>query len=269
MSILPKILAKIAAESKQDNLRGSPKGFYRGSEIGGCGRAIQYAALKFPAEHHTPEQQLLFDDGHMHHDEVRNLLSRVGTLSCVEMNIQKKYVHGGQKFTLTGTLDCVFDNIVTDIKSISTFRFVGLFKNFPDDYQNYMYQLQMYMDMSGIKDGLFVFKNKDNSELKFIEVAYDPAIVAKALDAVALIHAGIRTGKVTIERPYARDYWLCRYCKFRIPCRKMPMEQRTWPSARTGPAEWRIPLTDSSGSTITPSLVPTLKASIKRKREDL
>lgn len=268
MNILQKILNKAQDELVQDSIRPYQKGVYRCSEIGGCARALQYATLGYKGEKFSPEQALLFQDGHLHHHHVRSLLAKVGTLSCVEMNVSKKYIHNGQKFTLTGTLDCVYDGIVTDIKSITTFSFVKLHKDFPDNYENYMFQIQMYMDMLNIKKGMFVFKNKNDSELKIVRTNYDPAVVTKALDRVALVHQGVRHKQITMDK-LASDDWHCRYCRFRLVCKRMPMEQRTWPAPRTGPSEWVAGTKDRSGSTNGEGLAPTLRRSLKAKRKDL
>lgn len=221
------ILNKVEAEARQESTKPHTVGVYRASEIGGCGRALGYATLNYPAEPLTPETHLIFKDGHIHHDAVRELLGKVGTLSNVEMTISKQYIHKGMKFTITGTCDGVFDEAVMDVKSISTFRFKYLDKNFPADYMNYVEQVQIYMDILGKKKGMLIFKDKNSAELKVMRFKYDPLLMEKILDRVARIHKKIKAKKL-ITRPFGRDTWHCKLCSYRLQCWKLPMEARHW-----------------------------------------
>lgn len=230
------ILNKVEAEAKQESTKPHTVGVYRASEIGGCARALGYATLNYPAETLTPETHLIFKDGHIHHHAVRELLGKVGTLSNVEMTISKQYKHNGQKFTITGTCDGVFDNVVMDIKSISTFRFKYLDKNFPADYFNYVEQVQIYMDILNKTKGMLIFKDKNSAELKVKRFNSDPVLMTKILDQVAEIHKGIKA-KELVPRPYGRDTWHCKLCSYRLQCWKLPMEVRHWGGSGTyGPA---------------------------------
>lgn len=227
------ILNKVEAEAKQESTKPHTVGVYRASEIGGCARALQYATLNYSAETLTPETHLIFADGHIHHTAVRGLLGRVGTLSNVEMTISKQYKHNGQKFTITGTCDGVFNGEVFDVKSISTFRFKYLDKNFPDDYLNYVDQLQIYMDILNLDSGFFIFKDKNSAELKVIRLKRDPDVMLSILNRVAIIHKGVKA-KELVARPYGRDTWHCKLCSYRLHCWKLPMDKRTW---NAGPSQ--------------------------------
>jgi CRISPR/Cas system-associated exonuclease Cas4 (RecB family) len=225
--IIQKILAKVEAEAKQESTKPHTVGVYRASEIGGCARALQYATLNYPAEGLTPETHLIFKDGHIHHTAVRELLGKIGTMSNVEMTISKQYRHNGQKFTITGTCDGVFDDEVFDVKSISTFRFKYLDKNFPADYLNYVDQLQIYMDILSKKSGFIIFKDKNSAELKIKRLKNDPDLMIAILNRVAEIHKGVKA-KELVARPYGRDTWHCKLCSYRLQCWKLPMDKRQW-----------------------------------------
>jgi CRISPR/Cas system-associated exonuclease Cas4 (RecB family) len=221
------ILNKVEAEAKQESTKPHTIGVYRASEIGGCPRSLQYATLNYPVETLTPETHLIFQDGHIHHNAVRGLLGKVGTMSNVEMTISKQYKHNGQKFTITGTCDGVFNDEVFDVKSISTFRFKYLDKNFPQDYLNYVDQLQIYMDILDKKSGFILFKDKNSAELKVMRLKNDPELMNSILDRVAEIHKGVKA-KELVSRPYGRDTWHCKLCSYRLQCWKLPMEARHW-----------------------------------------
>lgn len=240
MDLIQKILNKVEEEAKQEEAnRPVARGIYRASEIGGCGRAIQYARLKYQAEPNTPETHLLFKDGHVHHNAVRELLGKVGTLSSVETSISKRYKHKGVSFVITGTLDGKFDGEPFDIKSISTFRFKFLDRDYPTEYMNYVCQLTVYLDILGQSRGFFIFKDKNTSELKIKEVLANPTLMTQILDRIASIHNGIKS-KTLMDRPYERTDWHCRLCQFRLACWKLAMEsrrwsKRAWEGAKDGP----------------------------------
>jgi hypothetical protein len=226
--VIKKILKKVAKESEQEQEnRKSPLGFYRASSIGKCGRQYQYAALGNKAEPLTPETGMIFHDGHMHHNEIRRLLGKVGTLSNVEQSIQKKYKHKGESFVVTGTCDGVWNGKVFDVKSMSTFRFKALDKIFPDDLMDYVFQLTLYMDMLKFKEGMFIFKDKNSGELRVIELDFDKEVLVDALDWIVEVHKGIKT-KTLMDRPYLNNSFQCKTCPFRLHCYKMPMEGKHW-----------------------------------------
>jgi CRISPR/Cas system-associated exonuclease Cas4 (RecB family) len=143
------------------------------------------------------------------------------------MTISKKYKHNEQKFVITGTVDCVFDGMIIDIKSMSTFRFKVLDKNFPQDFMNYVEQVQLYMDMLEMKKGALLFKDKNTAELKLKVLKYNDLLMQKILDKVAHIHELLKIKKL-VDRPYGRDTWICKLCQYRLPCWKIPMEVRHW-----------------------------------------
>jgi hypothetical protein len=114
-----------------------------------------------------------------------------------------------------------------DVKSISTFRFKYLDKNFPADYLNYVDQLQIYMDILGKENGFIIFKDKNSAELKVKRLKNDADLMISILNRVAEIHKGVKA-KELVARPYGRDTWHCKLCSYRLQCWKLPMEARHW-----------------------------------------
>jgi hypothetical protein len=257
VSLIQNILTKVKEESEQEG-RHHSLGVYRASEIAGCARALQYATLNYPAEPFTPETLLIFKDGHTHHNAIRELLGKVGTLSHVEKTISKKYKHNGVAFTITGTVDCVWNDIVTDIKSMSTFRFKNIDKEWPDEFMGYIEQVNLYQDILGKEKGGILFKNKNDGELKFMRANLDPEILNRVLDRVAEVHKGAKKEKITIERPYPNSHFFCKTCIYRMPCRSLPMEGKHWPEGVKNPA----------GGDLTGKLRESIRAGRKGRRLD-
>lgn len=265
MSIIEKILEKVKDNAIQESGRPHTFGVYPASEIGGCGRQLQYANLGIERELYSPELYLLFQDGHTHHNAVRHLLHGTGKLTHVEMAISKTYKHRGQRFTITGHLDCIHDGLILDIKSISTFMFKQLPKKFPNMYERYITQLIIYMDIMKKDKAAFLFKDKNSSEMCVIKIKYDPDYMLAILDKVATIHLGIKKD-VLIDRPYSASSYECRTCPYRRKCLNMPMEQKRWGDRRV----WTVPLTSHNRpqTKIPGPLVSILRDSLKLVRND-
>jgi CRISPR/Cas system-associated exonuclease Cas4 (RecB family) len=228
MDIIQKILNKVEEEYKQEAKKPVTKGVYRASEVGNCPKAIQYKILGYKAEEVTPETLLIFRDGHVHHNDVRDLFSKIGHVTNVEMSCSKRYNHNGEKFLITGTVDFVFNgSMVIDIKSMSTFRFKTIEKKFPDDFMSYIEQVHLYMDILSLPKGAILFKDKNSAELKIKEFKYSYDVIKDILDRLANLHK-LAKKKELVPRPYERNSWQCRLCPYRLSCYNLPMEARHW-----------------------------------------
>lgn len=226
--LVTKILLKLEEELSHEQSSKIAPGHYRGSEIGYCPRAIQYKALGYTAEPKSGENLALLADGHLHEESVRNLFRKIGTVTNVQTNVSKKYKHKGQIFHATGTLDFIFNReIVVDVKGITTFFFQAIDKKWPHDFEAYIFQVMLYMDILGLKDAIIAFKDKNNSELCFKGVEYNEFTMHRILDKMAEIHSMIKQKKF-IKRPYEKNSWQCKNCQYRQVCRGKAMERKPW-----------------------------------------
>lgn len=215
-------------EAKHEQSSKTAAGHYRGSEIGYCPRAIQYKAFGKVPEPKSGENLALLADGHLHEESVRNLFRKIGTVTNVQTNVSKRFEHKGQVFHGTGTLDFIFNReIVVDVKGITTFFFQALDKKWPQDFEAYIFQVTMYMNILNLKDAIIAFKDKNNSELSFKHVPYSKFMMNRILDKMAEIHKAIGDRKY-IKRPYPKDSWQCNNCQFRMECRGKPMARKPW-----------------------------------------
>jgi len=226
--IIERILAQVETESKQEAGKYAEKGIYRASAIGGCPRALQYTTIgKVKPQEFTPEFQIFLRDGKLHQQAVEDLLRKIGTVSHVEMNLQKRYKHQGVSFVISGTLDGVFNDIIYDVKAINGFSFAALDKNYPANYMKYVEQLTIYLDILSKPLGMLIFKDRNWSEIKIKEVKYDPELMNRILDKIAGLHKGIKEGKL-VPRPYKPRDKECKYCPYRLPCQHLPVESKRW-----------------------------------------
>lgn len=206
---------------------------FRSSEAGDCPRALLYAVRGKKKEGISPELAMLFRDGDLHHNALRDQLKRVGRLTNVEYPARKTYkvplTDGPMDITLTGTVDCVFNgDYIVDIKSINRFSFQALSKPYiAAQKRKYVYQIQFYMDILDKEWGCLLFKNKDTSALKEFWYKRNPKMLAQALIKLAKITRANHRG-VMIKRPFKKSSWECKSCPMRIHCWKTPMKRREW-----------------------------------------
>jgi hypothetical protein len=229
--VIPLILEQIRQETESEWQRERQRNVFRGSELGNCPRAIQYAVLGYKPERPGPELALLFRDGHLHHDQLRLLLSKIGILTNVEQGGYKDYTVDGLGFGVTGTMDGLYNKeYLIDIKSINHFSFQTLTRDIiRQNYIGYLYQLHMYLDIFGMDKGFLLFKNKNTSELRLFWYDKDEEIIKEVLDKLSVI---VKAGEVLIKRPYEAKSKECRRCFMRIHCWEKSMDRREWGHAQ-------------------------------------
>jgi hypothetical protein len=227
--ILERVEQEIEDEWRPPRITGS----FRGSELGDCPRALQYANLHYKPAAIDPRLALLFRDGNLHHDAIRAELKKVGRLTNIEHGSWKRYegVYNGQSIPLiiTSTCDLILDGqYVGDIKSITTYKFRKLTTAFVrENYPHYVMQLNIYLDIYQKEWGFFVFKDKNNSALKVLWFKFSPELLQETLNKLAKIQYMTEQKKM-IKRPFTKSSWDCKTCPFRQKCWGKPREGMHW-----------------------------------------
>jgi CRISPR/Cas system-associated exonuclease Cas4 (RecB family) len=222
-NIIPMILEQVEREVTDEWRPQRVIGSFRGSELGDCPRYIQYTLRGFEREPISPELGLLFNDGHLHHNAIRNNLSKVGRVTNVEFAAWKRYKvelgSGTEEFNITATVDCVFNrDYVIDIKSINPFSFKALSKEYiQTKYLGYVYQIQAYLDILEKDLGALLFKDKAFSGMKIFWYKKNSVLFENLLRRLANIHRATVQGK-WIKRPYTKSSTECKRCPMRQHC---------------------------------------------------
>ena len=228
------ILDQVRLEMEDEWTRPREVNTFRSSEAGDCPRALIYAIRGKKKQEISPELAMLFRDGDLHHDALRDMLKRVGRMTNVEYPARKTYtvpLPDGSTIdiTLTGTVDCVFNgDFVVDFKSINRFSFQALSKPYiAAKKRKYVYQIQFYMDILDKEWGCLLFKNKDTSALKEFWYKRSPEMLAQALVKLAKITKANLRGKL-VKRPFTKSSYECKNCPMRIHCWGSPVRPRRW-----------------------------------------
>lgn len=232
--IIGMLLEHIEGEIKDEWRPGRTAGSYRGSELGDCPRALQYAASGRTRESINPELALLFRDGNLHHDAIRSELKKIVRVTNEEHSSWKTYevTYKSEliRIVLTTTCDChVNGTYVGELKSINCFTFKALKSNedVRERYPHYYSQLQTYLDVYDKEEGFLLFKDKNSSALKIFWFKRDKEELDKLLQKLAHIEWAMKNKKM-IKRPFTKSSFECKTCPFRMACWKKPMEGRKW-----------------------------------------
>ena len=161
----------------------SPVHTNRASELGHpCSRYVCYVRVAWQ-DRELPDEtlQVIFDDGNMHERYVIRLLEDVG------YNVQEQQIpFEWKEYSITGHLDAVLyiediGQVVAEMKSTNDHTYQTL--NCAADFLNGQWwvkkwygQLQLYLLLKNLDNGLFILKDKSpmgRFPLKFIPVALD------------------------------------------------------------------------------------------------
>ena len=173
----------------------------------------------------------LFDRGHREEDSLSYYLRQAGVvIHTVDKDGKQKTVSalGGH---FGGSLDGAMKNVpgheeewmVTEYKTHGNKSFTKLVKERvrgakPEHYA----QMQIYMNMTGLKKAGYLSVNKDNDELYFEVVEYNEPFAEQLFDkAERIIHADSPP-----ERIAGPDFYVCRWCDFRGICHQQEIPER-------------------------------------------
>ena len=212
----------IAAEESEYN-------YLRLSSSGKCQRAIAYS-LHYPipaSTGHRGVSVLLL--GHVLHDLERSLIKKVAPLHSEEMRVE---LDVGEGYRVSGHIDGVVNTVegpfIIDIKTANAKSFNDMARNGPRD--DYVAQVNAYMEATGIKQAFLWLYNKDTSHRMVLPVTHDEEVVKRV--KTRFLNAFKSTPDSLPEREYSpqeeirnkkptgRLYlpWQCSYCAFVQMC---------------------------------------------------
>ena len=181
-------------KNRIEEVRSGPEGL-RLSQIGTPNRKVWYGLQNYDKKPLTGQDRLKF----MYGDLVEELLILLIKLAGHSITDEQKTITiEGVK----GHQDCRIDNVITDIKSASSFGF----RKFKDnsivkgnDPFGYIAQLSAYTEGQGEDEGAFLVLNKENADLHLLHV--DSLDMINATDRIKELK-----GLVDEKNPPARCY---------------------------------------------------------------
>ncbi|AOQ24762.1 hypothetical protein MTAT_04390 [Moorella thermoacetica] len=200
-------------------------------QIGHCSRQIAMAMLQFPQERLTPQQLLVFEHGNSMHDRYQSYFEKMGILVAKELPLNSKSEnkwtsHQCKILRIRGRTDAVVKvdgvDYIIELKSAKDKSFNNMKRYGP--YESYRDQLQLYMFLTQIKNGLILVENKDTQELAEFDFDYNEDHSGRLVKKINTINDYVMNLSLPpIE--FKADSFECTYCGFKSICRQKDVEK--------------------------------------------
>lgn len=210
------------------------------SSVGRCKRQVAYQMLGYPGAEPAGRNLLIMDNGTYFHERMESTFKKMGILIAPEL----KLIHDDLR--ISGRSDAIVwnwlktgpveddkdielfasdgelvyagpqsDVLIVELKSINSKGYDKLPKTMPK--KEHRMQLQLYMYLTGIRQGVVYYENKDTQEQKYFYVAYDQQIVDEVISDILTIIQHIDAGTLP-DREFPPVSFECRFCDYREMC---------------------------------------------------
>jgi CRISPR/Cas system-associated exonuclease Cas4 (RecB family) len=199
---------------------GKPKeiGRYYPSEIGMCLRKVWYS-YKQPRET-AVDLTKVFEVGNLLHDFMAEVLRSERNPEVELLKSELPVKLDMKDFLISGRIDDLLlvkesgKEVLVEVKSTKSLVYTDSPKS-----HNVM-QLQLYMHMTGVHNGVLLYVQKDNLQAKSFDIPYSAKEAAEALERFRRLHSFLT--KDEMPEPEAKQdkekKWMCSYCDWREEC---------------------------------------------------
>jgi CRISPR/Cas system-associated exonuclease Cas4 (RecB family) len=195
-------------------------GRYYPSEIGSCLRKVWYS-YKHPKETEI-DLVKIFELGNLIHDFVSKVIEsdKNPHVELIEKELPLKLET--KDFTVSGRLDDMLllkedgRKILVEVKSTKSTDFTK------EASRSHVMQLQLYMQITGIHEGVVLYVDKNNLKSKAFSVNYDSELAKEIMNRFIELNVCLVTGELPLDEA-KRDpslMWMCRYCEYNEMCDK-------------------------------------------------
>ena len=195
-------------------------GRYYPSEIGSCLRKVWYS-YKHPKETDV-ELIKIFELGNMIHDFVSKVIESDKNphveLLEKELPLQKDM----KDFVISGRLDDLLllkedgKKVLVEVKSTKSIDFTA------EASRSHAMQLQLYMHITGVHDGIVLYVDKNNLKSKAFEINYDPEQAEEIFKRFIELNLCLVSEQLPLDEAKREPalMWMCRYCEYVDKCDK-------------------------------------------------
>jgi CRISPR/Cas system-associated exonuclease Cas4 (RecB family) len=204
----------------QKEVRPKNHGRYYPSEIGTCMRKVYYSyTIPRPIK---IDLQKIFEVGNIMHDFIAEVLRSEKNPEVKLLDSELPFKLDMKDFVISGRIDDLLlitasdKKLLVEVKSTSNVEMVDE----PRD-ENVM-QLQLYMHVMKIHDGVLLYVDKRNLLTRSFTIAYDEDQAAEALNRFLLLHRALN--ERALPEPEGRTTrkgsigWMCKGCEWREEC---------------------------------------------------
>lgn len=203
-------------------------GRYYPSEIGMCLRKTWYS-YKFPMEM-KPDLLKIFEVGNIMHDFVVHVLKSEKNPHVQLLKSEFPFQETIDDFTISGRIDNLLlikasgKEILVEVKSTGDIGFVR------EAAPHNVVQLQLYMHLVGVHNGILLYIDKKNLQSKVFVVDYKKEEAEKILERFKLLHGALTEDKMPEPeaRSASKTLWMCRFCEYRDKCYAETPKSANW-----------------------------------------
>lgn len=219
------------------------------SSVGRCKRQITYQMMGYPGKPIPGRNLLIMDNGTYFHERMEDTFERMGILIAPELKLKDKDLR------ISGRSDAIIwnflkkegeerpddqviklykpsedenaedelvyegpasDVLIVEFKSIKAKGYNDYIPKTKPKKEHEM-QLQLYFYLTGIREGMVYYENKDTQEQKYFHVVYNQSIVDEIVSDIRFVIQHLDAGTLP-EREFQPTSFECRFCDFRDIC---------------------------------------------------
>lgn len=196
-----------------DSFETRPRSYFYVSDVGKCPRALYLNFKDAPREKPAPRVLRIFEEGEHTHRRLLSVLYSLGIVQASEVHTPpSELIHGRADAIVT--LDD--EPYIVEFKSSNSWKF----KNLDEPRRDHMDQTQLYMHFFNIEKGIILYENKNTQHLKEFVFDYNKKRAEELLESFKCLKEQIDKD-VLPEIPDDIPKWRCRYCDYRLECKKL------------------------------------------------
>lgn len=199
-------------------------GRYYPSEAGSCIRKTWFSYL-LPKE--TEEDLIkVFEVGNLLHEFVVRVLKseKNPEVELLSSEFPLRLEFNG--LLLSGRVDDLVLVKVNEKKVLIEVKSTASLKYIDEPNPNHVMQLQLYMLMSSIKQGITLYVEKNTLQSKWFDIDYNEKEAAQALDRITALHNSLLKKQVPVAEAKIdkSKSWMCRNCTYKDECETEKIE---------------------------------------------
>lgn len=194
-------------------------GRYYPSEIGSCIRKVWYS-YKRPMEA-EPDRLKLFEIGNILHNFIMEVFKSEKNVDSIKFIDSELPLKLSQKdFTISGRLDDIVIAKEDDQKKLIEVKSIKDVRLLDAPNKHHVMQLQLYMHVTGIHDGIILYIDKTNLKTKAFDISYDEMHSLDILKRFSNLHELLKKDVLPIDeaKQSKETIWMCNMCEYRAKC---------------------------------------------------
>lgn len=228
MAALPQPISHTVAAIDAAYVKGARTGDSMGVPMSGvaeeCARKLWYAyRWCAPPEAPTAKRERIFETGNVYERRILDMLRMIGcdvreideaTGSQLRVELAGGHIRGKVDGRVLGLPEAPTTEHVVEAKSMNEKAFKALVKagSVREAKPDHFAQLQLYLHGTGLRRGLYAAACKNDDELYFERVEYDPAFCLALVARIERIVASPQPPERLFDDPTSKAAFSCRFC---------------------------------------------------------